>query len=244
MTADQSASSLAQRGARAFRRRARPTIDVVAQRARREAFVRRTQLAAYWAGAELDLDVAPDADFWPGVRVTFQRGSRNRLRIGPGVVFEYRVWIRFADGSIDIAGPAWMRRDVILNVGGGRLEMEPNVALSWGTAVHCSEHVLFEEMAGAAEQVTIADTNHFFTTPDTWFWHNSRSDPVRIGRNTWLCPRVSVTPGSTVGAHCIVAPNSVVVGDVPDASFASGNPATIRPLALPWNTASARVAQD
>jgi acetyltransferase-like isoleucine patch superfamily enzyme len=230
------AQEFLRRGARALRRRTRPTVDIVGQRLRREAFIRRVQAAAYWAGADLDLEVAPDADFWSGVRVTFQRGSSNTLHIGPQATFEHNVWIRFAGGSVELAGPIWLRRDVLLNIGGGRFEMASNTALSWGTVVHCGEHVRFEEMAGTAEQVTVADTNHFFTTPDTWFWHNVRTAPVVIGRNTWLCPRVSVTPGSTVGDFCIVAANSVVVGDVPSGSLATGIPATARPMKLPWST--------
>ena len=33
-----------------------------------------------------------------------------------------------------------------------------------------------------AEQVTIADSSHFFTTPDEHFWHNVRRGRVRVGR--------------------------------------------------------------
>jgi acetyltransferase-like isoleucine patch superfamily enzyme len=59
---------------------------------------------------------------------------------------------------------------------------------------------------------------------------------VRVGYNTWICPKVTLAKGADVGAHCIVASNSVVVSKVPDGSLASGVPAEVRPLPLPWTT--------
>jgi acetyltransferase-like isoleucine patch superfamily enzyme len=232
------------RGARALRRRARPVVDQTTTRARRTAFVNRTKAAAFWAGAQLDLEVAPDVEIGRGVRVVFERGSVNRLHIGPRCALEDRVLIRFAGGELDMVERNRLRFDVILNIGGGRLEMKADATLSWGAVVHCSEHVFLDEMAGAAEQVTIADTSHYFTTPDEFFWHNARSKPVYVGRNTWLCPKVSVGPGAHVGSHCIVASNSVVVGTVPDGSLASGIPAKARPMRLPWQDGPAVEAVD
>jgi acetyltransferase-like isoleucine patch superfamily enzyme len=234
VTSGGSAQGLALRAARLVRRTTRPRLVAGTQVARRAAFLARTQAAAFWSGAEVDLDIAPDVEIGRGVRVTFERGGANRLQIGPGGVLEDRVLIRFAGGSLEMEERNRLRFDVIINVGGGRLEMKRDATLSWGAIIHCSEHVYLDEMAGAAEQVTIADTSHYFTTPDEFFWHNAKSKPVYIGRNTWLCPKVSISPGARVGSHCIVSPNSVVVGDIPDGSLASGIPARARPMRLPW----------
>lgn len=209
------------------------------RKARRTAFIARARAAAFWANASLDLDVAPDVEIGHDVEITFALGTSNRLSLGPGVAIEDRVIIRFAGGSVEMAERCRLRFDVVLNIGGGRLEMRPDATLSWGTIVHCSEHVFLDEMVGAAEQVTIADTSHYFTAPDDFFWHNAKSKPVYVGRNTWLCPKVSITPGSRVGSHCIIASNSVVVGDVPDGSLATGIPARSRPMTLPWDRPAA-----
>ena len=125
------------------------------------------------------------------------------------------------------------RRGVVLNVA-GRLELQGDNPVSWGTVLHCSNEIVLEPMVGLAEYVTLADSSHFFTTPDEHFWHNVRSGSVRIGRNTWVCPKATLTKGADVGAHCIVASGSVVTGVVPDGHLASGVPAVLRALPLPW----------
>jgi maltose O-acetyltransferase len=95
-------------------------------------------------------------------------------------------------------------------------------------------------MAGLAELVTIADSSHYFTTPDKWFYENVRTAPVRIGTNTWLCPRVSVASGVTIGSHAIVAANTLVTKQVPDGHVASGVPVdTLRPIPQRWRRRSA-----
>lgn len=52
---------------------------------------------------------------------------------------------------------------------------------------------------------------------------------TRIGRDTHLGPRAIVMPGITIGAGCVIAPGAVVTKDMPDRSYAIGNPAEVRP---------------
>jgi acetyltransferase-like isoleucine patch superfamily enzyme len=208
----------------------------MARQATRAAFVARVRAAAAWREATLELDVDPDVEIGRGVRVTFQPGTRNRLVLGPGAALEDRVLLRFNGGSAELGRRVRLRRDVVVNLGGGVLTLGDDCVVSWGSVLHCSERVELAEMVGVAEQVTIADTSHYFTTPDAYFWHNARTKPVLIGRNTWICPKVSVVPGAKIGAHCIVTASSVVVGEVPDGSMATGVPAVSRPMALPWTS--------
>jgi acetyltransferase-like isoleucine patch superfamily enzyme len=131
-----------------------------------------------------------------------------------------------------------LRRDVLLNVSGDLTFVEGDI-MSWGTTIHCAESVRLEPLVGAAEDVTISDSAHYFTTPDTFFYMNTRTKPVVIGANTWLCPKATVTQGVRIGSHCIVASNSVAISDIPDGHLASGVPARdIRPLPLPWRNGS------
>ena len=141
--------------------------------------------------------------------------------------------IQLKGGQVRIGENVELRRDVLLNIA-GRLEVRGNNPTSWNTVIHCSNEVTLDEMVGIAEHVTIADSSHFFTTPDEHFWHNVRVGTVTVGRNTWICPKVTLARGAHVGDYCIVGSNSVVVGDVPDGSLATGIPATFRPLPLPW----------
>jgi acetyltransferase-like isoleucine patch superfamily enzyme len=205
----------------------------VGQRLRRARFLRQVRREAARANATVQIDVAEDLRVGDDVTVTFSRGSTNVLRIGPGCLIENRVTIALKGGQLLMGQRIELRRDVLLNVG-GVLTMGDDSALSWGVIVHCSNEVVLEPMAGAAEYVTIADSSHYFTTPEEHFWHNVRKGTVRVGRNTWLCPKATVTRNADVGAFCIVASNTVVTGTVPDGSLASGVPAVVRPLPLPW----------
>lgn len=54
------------------------------------------------------------------------------------------------------------------------------------------------------------------------------SFPVTIGDDTWLGGNVTVCPGVTIGARCIIAAGSVVIRDIPDDCMAAGNPAVVK----------------
>lgn len=51
--------------------------------------------------------------------------------------------------------------------------------------------------------------------------------PIVIGDRVWLAHGVIVRPGVRIGSGAVVAAGSVVVRDVPDGAFASGNPARV-----------------
>lgn len=207
-------------------------------RARRLALVARTRAAAAWYRAELDLDIAPDVLVGRGVRIEVAPSTVNRIRIGPGSRLGDRVLVRMTGGTVELGAAVELRRDTVLNLGGGHLELGDGCILSWGCRVHCAEHVRLAPIVGVAEDVTIADSTHFFTEPDRFFYDNTRTAPISIGTNTWLCPKVVVTSGATIGQHCIVGAGTVVIADVPDGHLASGVPvSTLRPLPLPWSAA-------
>ena len=50
---------------------------------------------------------------------------------------------------------------------------------------------------------------------------------VKIGDYVWLCDKVAVLPGVTIGNNVIVGVNSVVTADIPDNSVAAGIPAKV-----------------
>ncbi len=52
--------------------------------------------------------------------------------------------------------------------------------------------------------------------------------PITIGDNCWFGANVSVMPGVTIGAGCVIAAGSVVTSDLPDNSLAAGVPATVK----------------
>lgn len=52
--------------------------------------------------------------------------------------------------------------------------------------------------------------------------------PITIGDDTWLGGNVTVCPGVTIGARCIIGAGSVVVHDIPNDCMAVGNPAVVK----------------
>lgn len=209
----------------------------VSRRVRRDAFVARVKAVAWKASATVDIDVAPDLWVGKDVEVTVAPGTHSVVRIGPKSRIEDRVFLALKGGQLLLADRVTIRRDNVLNVT-GRLRLDGDNLLSWGTVVHCSNDIHLERMACTAEQVTIADSSHYFSEPDVHFLHNTRTGTVHVGRNTWLCPKAILVSGADVGSHCIVAAGSVVTGVVPDGHLASGVPASTRPLKLPWAAVS------
>lgn len=212
--------------------------------ARRLRWIAAVRTSAERRYAAVELDIARDVRIGRRVRVTVEPNTRNRVVIGAGTIVGDDVSIRLAGGRIDLGAGVVVRRGAALNVAGD-LSVGDHTLISWGTVIHCHERVQIEEMVVAAEYVTIADSSHYWTTPDDHHWHNVKTAPVHVGRNTWLCPKSTVTRGTRVGACCLVASNSVVRGDIPDGSFASGVPAVVGPNALPWRPVDApRGARD
>jgi acetyltransferase-like isoleucine patch superfamily enzyme len=50
---------------------------------------------------------------------------------------------------------------------------------------------------------------------------------IDIGDGAWLAARVTVLPGTRIGARAVIAAGSVVAGDIPAGAVAGGIPARI-----------------
>jgi acetyltransferase-like isoleucine patch superfamily enzyme len=118
---------------------------------------------------------------------------------------------------------------------GGSFELAGDNILSWGNVIHCASSIRLGRMASTNEFVTIVDSSHYFTTPDEFFYHNTKTGPIEVGVNTWICSKATLARNAKIGDHCIIAGNSIVSGEVPSGHLASGVPAqVVRQLELPW----------
>jgi acetyltransferase-like isoleucine patch superfamily enzyme len=203
--------------------------------ARRAAFIARMKLQARWNGAHVSVDVAPDVRFGKDIAITVWPGSQNVVRIGPGSRIGNRVLFILNDGRIDLGDNVEVRRDTTFMMWGGSLELAGENILSWGNVIHCASSIRLGRMASTNEFVTIVDSSHYFTAPDEFFYNNTKTGPIEVGVNTWICAKATLARNAKIGDHCIIAGNSIVTGEVPSGHLASGVPAqVVRELDLPW----------
>jgi len=202
---------------------------------RRRVLVARVRWAAWLEQAEVDIEL--ESGVWVGRRVRIEvRGplatvvrAQRGTRIGDGVL------LRLRGGELRLGPDVDVRSGAVLSLGGGRLAFDGPNLLGWGSVVHCAESVHLARHAYTGELVTFVDSSHFHSAPDEWSYHNSRSAPIEVGEDAWVCSKATVTSGVTIGSHAIVGSSSVVTKDVPAGVLVSGIPATVvRSLGLPW----------
>lgn len=219
-------------------------VRLAVYRWRRGWFVLRVRAKSLWHRSKTAVDVARDVRFGRKVEVRVWPETVNEIRIGPGCLIEDHVLIILKDGRFLLGDNVEVRRDTIFNLWGGRLELAGDQIISWGNVFHCASSIRFGRLSSTNEWVTVVDSSHYFTEPDAFFYHNTKTGPIEVGYNTWICSKATLARNTTVGDHCIVAGNSIVTGDVPSGHLVSGVPATVvRTLPLPWKeTARERAA--
>ena len=74
--------------------------------------------------------------------------------------------------------------------------------------------------------VVIYTINHKTTDTDIpiKYQGNSSEKPVYIGDGSWICARVIILPGITIGKGCVIGAGAVVNKNIPDYCVAVGNP--------------------
>jgi acetyltransferase-like isoleucine patch superfamily enzyme len=187
----------------------------------------------------------------------FDRAARVQdaaLEIRPGDPLAKR-FAEFGPGSV-IHSP----RVALLNPGGVAIGAEVTirsylciealcppgeVILRIGDRVNVGHNVRFvawngieiAEDAGIGHGSTITDTIHDWSEVlDGRPPAESRflpGPPLRIGRGAWIGNNCVINAGITIGERAIVAPNSVVMRDVPAETMVSGNPGRRVPLERP-----------
>jgi acetyltransferase-like isoleucine patch superfamily enzyme len=204
----------------------RPFESLIRLRAqtRLTVWIARVRLAALATNSKVDMDVDRRARVGKHVRVQFQRGTTNRLSVGPRTALHDDLLIQLRNGTVVFGPDCDIRSSCRFNVA-GKLELEGHNVVSWGTTIHCRESVLIRERAICAEYVTIVDSRHFHSRDGEWVYTNSESSPVEVGRNVWLAAKCTVIMGSRIGHDCLVAANSVVGGTVEPETVVAGIPA-------------------
>ncbi len=209
------------------------SLDQALNHRRRAWFLRRLRVHALWARTRLELDVADDVTIGRNIKVTLEPQSQFRLVLRPGAVIEDDVTLFLRAGEMVLQPRAQLRSSCIINVR-GRFELGAESIVSWFVVIHCGDSVTIGSRVGVAERATIADSTHFFTDPDAFYYHNTRHSPVAIGNNTWIAAGATIAHGTRVGNNCIVGSGTVASGDVPDGHIIADAKPNVRALRLPW----------
>jgi acetyltransferase-like isoleucine patch superfamily enzyme len=148
--------------------------------------------------------------------------NRGRIEIGGGV----RLNSNWAPLEL-VTGP------------NGRVEIADGVYLNYGTLISAQKLVRIGANVMVGNYCIISDTEiPGISDPPTAPYLEPRS--VEIGDGAWLAARVTVLPGTRIGANAVVAAGSVVAGDIPAGAIVAGIPArVIRPAAPRPTTDSA-----
>lgn len=112
----------------------------------------------------------------------------------------------------------------------GVIDIADNVYINYGSIISAHQSVKVGANVMFGNYCIVADTD----IPGIGHPHSNASidpRPVEIGEGAWLAARVTVLPGSRIGAGAVIAAGSVVAGDIPAGHVAGGIPARVlRPV--------------
>lgn len=94
-----------------------------------------------------------------------------------------------------------------------------------GTVISAMESIEIGDDVLCGTNVTITDTDWHPVARELDRNTNIQHAAVKIGNNVWLGMGVIVLKGVSIGDKSIIAPNSVVVHDIPSGVLAGGQPA-------------------
>lgn len=91
-----------------------------------------------------------------------------------------------------------------------------------------TRRVEFGKSVLTADRLFVADNRHSFEDPRVAVRDQGLTQlgEVTIGDGSWIGENVCIS-GASVGANCVIAANSVVTRDIPDACVAAGAPARV-----------------
>ena len=114
------------------------------------------------------------------------------------------------------------RRGATITIGSGS-------SINYGTLVSASKGVTIGNRVMIGNYCVIADTQVPGIARDERDADidESAALPIEIGDGAWLAVRVTVLPGSRIGAGAVVTAGSVVDGDIPPGVIAGGVPARV-----------------
>lgn len=110
----------------------------------------------------------------------------------------------------------------------GYIRIEDGCRIGHLNRIVSASSIIIEKDVLTADRVTILDASHQYNdiTQPIVKQPLERLRHVYIGEGSWLGENVCVL-GASIGKHCVIGANSVVLADIPDYSVAAGAPARV-----------------
>jgi UDP-3-O-[3-hydroxymyristoyl] glucosamine N-acyltransferase len=170
---------------------------------------------------------------WPLLRKFRQTANaRMALRkcttVGRYCRVDGKVYVENNGGKIiigervSISGTA-VRCELVAHEG-AVLEIGDQTSMNYGTSISAHQHVRIGRRCLIGNYTNILDNNYHDIVNHSQF---PPSRPVYIGDDVWICGRVLIAPGVTIGDQATIAAGSVVRSNVPARTVVSGNPARV-----------------
>jgi len=113
------------------------------------------------------------------------------------------------------------------------LKLEGKGFINNGSEINCYSHIEIGEGTIIAQNVTICDSDSH-TVHENGI-EKIKTQPIKIGRNVWICRNSLILKGVTIGDNAIVAAGSIVTKDVPSNTLVAGNPAKVVKEVTKWS---------
>jgi acetyltransferase-like isoleucine patch superfamily enzyme len=110
--------------------------------------------------------------------------------------------------------------------------LDDNCHIGFGSIISAKNLIHLERDVLVGQMVLIVDHNHAYEDIALPVLKQgiTRGGKIRIGQGSWIgrgasiiCPRGELT----IGRNCVIAANSVVMGNIPDYSVVAGYPAKV-----------------
>jgi len=145
------------------------------------------------------------------------RQRATRISIGNSVAIKEQAWLNVATDDPN---------------GEPTIVIEDNCVIAIGSILTARNQIHLERNVNVAQRVLISDHNHAYEDIERAILRQDITDGgrIRIGEGSWIghgaaiiCSRGELT----IGRHCVIAANSVVLQSIPDYSVAFGAPAKV-----------------
>jgi acetyltransferase-like isoleucine patch superfamily enzyme len=134
--------------------------------------------------------------------------------------------------SVTVSEHAWLNVATDDPTGKPTIVVDDNCIIAVGSILSAKNLIHLERDVNIAQQVLIMDHNHAYEDVEVPIIRQGITEggKIRIGEGSWighgaaiLCSRGELT----IGRHCVISANAVVMRSVPDYSVVFGMPATV-----------------